>query len=54
MAWYFELLGRGALAAPPLVTHRFPLARWREALLATHSQGRSGAVKVVFDFGEGA
>jgi threonine dehydrogenase-like Zn-dependent dehydrogenase len=50
MAWYFELLGRGALAAPPLVTHRFPLARWREALLATRAQGRSGAVKVVFDF----
>jgi threonine dehydrogenase-like Zn-dependent dehydrogenase len=54
MAWYFELLGRGALAAPPLVTHRFPLARWREALRASREHARSGAVKVVFDYRDAA
>jgi threonine dehydrogenase-like Zn-dependent dehydrogenase len=54
MAWYFVLLGRGALAAPPLVTHRFPLARWREALRASREHGRSGAVKVVFDYRDAA
>ena len=50
MEWYFELLGRGTLDVTPILTHRFPLARWREAFLATHRQGRSGAVKVAFDF----
>jgi threonine dehydrogenase-like Zn-dependent dehydrogenase len=49
MEWYFELLGRG-VDVGGVVTHRFPLARWREALLACHDQGRSGAVKVLFDF----
>ena len=39
----------GGLDATALLTHRFPLARWRDALLACHDQGRSGAVKVVFE-----
>jgi threonine dehydrogenase-like Zn-dependent dehydrogenase len=50
MEWYFELLREGGLDATPLLTHRFPLARWREALLACHDQGRSGAVKVLFEY----
>ncbi len=32
-----------------LVTHRFPLDRWREALRATTGSGRYASVKVVFD-----
>ena len=32
-----------------LVTHRFPLDRWREALRATTGRGRYASVKVVFD-----
>jgi threonine dehydrogenase-like Zn-dependent dehydrogenase len=50
MEWYFELLGRRALGVPPIVTHRYPLARWRAAFLACADQRRSGAVKVLFDF----
>ena len=32
-----------------LVTHRFPLDRWRDALRATTGRGRHASVKVVFD-----
>jgi len=32
-----------------LVSHRFPLARWREALRAATGRGRHASVKVVFD-----
>lgn len=32
-----------------LVTHRFPLDRWRDALRATTGRGRYASVKVVFD-----
>lgn len=32
-----------------LVTHRFPLARWRAALRAATGRGRHASVKVVFD-----
>jgi threonine dehydrogenase-like Zn-dependent dehydrogenase len=54
MEWYFEFLRAGRLDATPIVTHRFPLARWREAFLACGEQGRSGAVKVLFEFPAGA
>jgi len=53
MEWYFELLRERGFDATAIVTHRFPLARWREAFLACRDQGRSGAVKVLFEFGEG-
>jgi threonine dehydrogenase-like Zn-dependent dehydrogenase len=32
-----------------LVTHRFPLTRWQDAIGATLARGSHGAVKVVFD-----
>jgi threonine dehydrogenase-like Zn-dependent dehydrogenase len=32
-----------------LVTHRFPLANWREAIRAATGRGRHASVKVVFD-----
>jgi threonine dehydrogenase-like Zn-dependent dehydrogenase len=52
---YFDLLGHGRLVLPPLVTHRFALERYQEALLLAHAKGRNRAVKVVFDFSaEGA
>ena len=46
---YFELLRRG-LDVTPIITHRFPLARYREALLAVHRKAATGAVKVVLTF----
>ena len=50
LEWYLELSAGRGLDVTPVVTHHFPLARWREAFLACHDQGRSGAVKVLFDF----
>jgi threonine dehydrogenase-like Zn-dependent dehydrogenase len=50
MAWYLELVAQGRLDVTALLTHRFPLDGWREAFLACREQGRSGAVKVLFEF----
>ncbi len=47
---YFGLLRDGRLELPQLVTHRFALDQYREALLVAHAKGRNRAVKVVFDF----
>ena len=49
MEVYFELLGRG-LDVTPIITHHFPLESYREAFLALHSKGKSGAVKALFTF----
>jgi len=40
----------GRIDATPILTHRYPLSGWRDAFLACHDQGRSGAVKVLFDY----
>lgn len=47
-----EQLGRNALTVEGLVTHRFPLARWREAIETTLDK-HTGAIKVAFDHGAG-
>ncbi|HZP57480.1 MAG TPA: alcohol dehydrogenase catalytic domain-containing protein [Dehalococcoidia bacterium] len=49
MEIYFDLAGRG-LDVSPLLTHRFALAGWREALLAMRDKRGSGAIKVAFGF----
>ena len=33
----------------PIITHRFPLAAYRDAFMTCHAQGEHGAVKVLFD-----
>jgi threonine dehydrogenase-like Zn-dependent dehydrogenase len=43
------LSGDGAPNVDGLVTHRFRLADWRDALRMAMAGGRRGAVKVVFD-----
>lgn len=40
----------GLLDPTPMITHRFPLERYREAFVAARDKRRHGAVKVVFDF----
>jgi threonine dehydrogenase-like Zn-dependent dehydrogenase len=49
----FELTARlieeGKLETDGLITHRFDLSRWKEAI-AVAANKRSGSVKVVFDF----
>jgi threonine dehydrogenase-like Zn-dependent dehydrogenase len=49
MRWYFELIRTRKLDVTPIITHRFPLEGYRDAFLACHAQGESGAVKVLFD-----
>jgi len=51
-AIYFDLLASGRLQMPSLVTHRFALQDYREALLTARQKGRNQAVKVVFAFPE--
>ena len=51
---YLGLLAQGRLALPALVTHRFALADYQEALLVAHHKGPHGALKVVFEFGAAA
>ena len=47
---FFDLLAAGRLDLPRLVTHRFALEDYRDALLVAHQKGRNQAVKAVFAF----
>lgn len=46
---YLDLVRAGRVDVGDLLTHRFPLERWRDAFAALADQQASGAVKVVFD-----
>ena len=45
-----ELLREGRLRTDGLITHRFPLSRWRDAVAAARDR-RGGAIRVVLDYG---
>lgn len=47
---FFDLLASGRLQLPGLVSHRFALEDYREALMVAHQKGRNEAVKTVFAF----
>ena len=47
---FFGLLAAGRLRLPQLVTHRFALEQYREALQVADAKGRNRAVKAVFAF----
>ena len=49
MEWYLEFLRTKRIDATPIITHRFALDEYRQAFLACHDQGATGAVKVLFD-----
>ena len=51
MEHYFDLIRARHIDVTPIITHRFPLAQYKEAFRYTHNQGETGAVKVLFDFG---
>ena len=36
-----------------MLTHTFPLEKWRDAFAAVADQGSSGALKVAFDLRDG-
>ena len=54
MEWYFELVRARRVDVTPILTHRFALEDYRPAFLACADQGRSGAVKVLFDYSRAA
>jgi threonine dehydrogenase-like Zn-dependent dehydrogenase len=45
---YFDFVSNG-LDLTPVITHRFPLERWDEAVLAVKNSRRTGAVKVLLE-----
>jgi threonine dehydrogenase-like Zn-dependent dehydrogenase len=47
---YLDLVDQGRVDIRPMLTHTFPLDRWRDAFSALADQGASGAIKVAFDF----
>ena len=47
---YLDLVRQGRLAVDGLVTHRFPLDGYMEALRACNRRRVSHAVKVAFEF----
>ena len=51
MQIYFEMIARG-LDVSAIVTHHYPLARYRDAFVALHRRRETGAVKALFTFGE--
>lgn len=51
-AHYFRFLQEGRVDPTAILTHQFPLARYREALTAAHYPERSGAIKVLFAYPE--
>jgi len=48
-AYYLSLCAAGRVDPTPMITHRFPLAQYREAFVAAHAKVSRRAVKVIFD-----
>jgi threonine dehydrogenase-like Zn-dependent dehydrogenase len=48
MQHYFDFIADG-MDLTPVITHRFPLERWDEAVLAVKNSRRTGAVKVLLE-----
>jgi threonine dehydrogenase-like Zn-dependent dehydrogenase len=46
---YLDLVAAGRVDLGPMLTHTFPLERWRDAFLTIANQGETGAIKVAFD-----
>jgi threonine dehydrogenase-like Zn-dependent dehydrogenase len=47
---YFDLIKTKGVDVTPILTHRFRLEQYADALLACRHQGKSGAVKVLFEY----
>jgi threonine dehydrogenase-like Zn-dependent dehydrogenase len=47
---YLALCAKRALDPTAMITHRFPLAGYRDAFVAARAKRKHGAVKVMFDF----
>jgi threonine dehydrogenase-like Zn-dependent dehydrogenase len=49
MEHYLDLVVAGRVDLTPMLTHTFPLERWRDAFYTIATQGETGAVKVAID-----
>jgi threonine dehydrogenase-like Zn-dependent dehydrogenase len=49
MEWYFDFIQQRGLDVTPIITHHFAMRDYRTAFMACHDQGKSGAVKVLFN-----
>lgn len=49
MEWYFEFITQRGLDVTPIITHHFGMRDYRDAFMACYNQGKSGAVKVLFN-----
>ena len=47
---YFRFLQEGRVDPTPMLTHRFPLSKFKDAIVSSHDQKRRRAVKVLFSF----
>ncbi len=50
MEWYFEFIRTKAIDVTPIITHRYRLEQYRDAFMDCYDQGKSGAVKVLFEY----
>jgi threonine dehydrogenase-like Zn-dependent dehydrogenase len=48
MEHYFDFVA-GGLDLTPVITHRFPLDRWDEAVLTLKDARHTGAVKILLE-----
>ncbi len=51
-AWVMEWLRSGRLTDAGLITHRFPFARYREAVATSTAKGSQRPIKVIFDYAQ--
>jgi len=49
MEWYFDFIEHRGLDVTPIITHKFAMRDYRDAFMACYDQGKSGAVKVLFN-----
>ncbi len=49
MEWYFDFIEHRGLDVTPIITHHYAMRDYRDAFMTCYDQGKSGAVKVLFD-----
>jgi L-iditol 2-dehydrogenase len=49
-AWVFELLQAGQFTDAGLITHRFPLAAYRQAIATALDKRHARSIKVAFEY----
>jgi threonine dehydrogenase-like Zn-dependent dehydrogenase len=52
-AWVIDLQRRHTMRVDGLITHRFSLGQYKEAIRTWEHKGKNGAIKIVFDLREG-